>query len=41
MGAAISMVYITGQPVLFLGVGQQYTDLKKMNVEAVVKALLK
>jgi len=41
VGAAISMTYITGQPVLFVGTGQTYTDLKKMNVGAVVGSLLK
>jgi signal recognition particle receptor subunit alpha len=28
VGAALSMVYKTGIPVLFLGTGQQYTDLR-------------
>jgi signal recognition particle receptor subunit alpha len=41
VGAALSMVYSTGQPILFLGTGQQYTDLKKMNVPTVVNALMK
>lgn len=41
VGAAISMVYSTGQPIVFLGTGQHYTDLKKMNVKVVTKALLK
>lgn len=41
VGAAISMVYATGQPIVFLGVGQQYTDLRRMNVQVVTKALLK
>ena len=40
VGAALSMVYETGIPVLFLGTGQRYTDLRKLNVGAVVKALL-
>jgi len=41
VGAAISMVYTTGQPILFLGTGQQYTDLKKMHIPTVVKALMR
>jgi len=41
VGAAISMVYTTGAPIVFLGVGQQYTDLRRMNVEVVTKVLLK
>jgi signal recognition particle receptor subunit alpha len=40
VGAALSMVYSTGQPVVFLGVGQQYPDLRRMNVKAVVRSLL-
>jgi signal recognition particle receptor subunit alpha len=41
VGAAISMVYKTGHPIVFVGVGQTYTDLKKLSVRAVVKSLLK
>eukprot|EP00123_Amoebidium_parasiticum_P013944 comp22239_c0_seq1/m.32804 comp22239_c0_seq1/g.32804 ORF comp22239_c0_seq1/g.32804 comp22239_c0_seq1/m.32804 type:complete len:623 (-) comp22239_c0_seq1:171-2039(-) len=41
VGAAISMTYTTGQPVVFVGVGQTYTDLRRLNVKAVVHALLK
>lgn len=40
VGAALSMTYITGQPIFFVGTGQTYTDLKKMNVKAVVQSLL-
>lgn len=40
VGAALSMVHATGIPVAFLGTGQKYTDLRKLNVGAVVKALL-
>jgi len=39
VGAAISMVYTTGQPIVFLGVGQTYKDLKRMNVQVVTQAL--
>eukprot|EP00918_Siedleckia_nematoides_P012679 GHVU01027738.1.p1 GENE.GHVU01027738.1~~GHVU01027738.1.p1 ORF type:complete len:354 (+),score=59.95 GHVU01027738.1:853-1914(+) len=41
VGAAISMTYITGQPIVFVGTGQTYTDLKNLNARAVVNALLK
>lgn len=40
VGAAISMTYITGQPIVFVGTGQTYRDLKSLNVQAVVQALL-
>lgn len=40
VGAAISMTYITGQPIVFVGTGQTYTDLKKLNAKAVVESLL-
>jgi len=41
VGAAISMTYITGQPIVFVGTGQTYTDLKAINAKAVVHALMK
>lgn len=41
VGAAVSMVYTTGQPIVFVGVGQTYMDLRKMNTKSLVKALLK
>lgn len=41
VGAAVSMTYITGQPIVFVGVGQTYKDLKQLNAKAVVKALMK
>lgn len=41
VGAAISMTYITGQPIVFVGTGQTYTDLKALNAKAVVNALMK
>ncbi|KAL5999411.1 hypothetical protein ACLOJK_037696 [Asimina triloba] len=40
VGAALSMVYISGAPVMFVGCGQSYTDLKKLNVRSIVKTLL-
>eukprot|EP00455_Lapot_gusevi_P045170 TRINITY_DN5748_c0_g1_i2.p1 TRINITY_DN5748_c0_g1~~TRINITY_DN5748_c0_g1_i2.p1 ORF type:complete len:281 (+),score=87.08 TRINITY_DN5748_c0_g1_i2:613-1455(+) len=41
VGAAISMTYTTGQPIMFVGTGQQYSDLKRMNAKTLIKALLK
>merc|ERR1711884_977820 len=41
VGSAISMTYITGQPIVFVGSGQTYTDLKALNAKAVVQALMK
>ncbi|XP_046432998.1 signal recognition particle receptor subunit alpha homolog isoform X1 [Neodiprion fabricii] len=41
VGAAISMTYITGQPIVFVGTGQTYIDLKALNAKAVVHALMK
>jgi len=39
-GAAISIAQITGKPVLFLGVGQDYPDLVKFEPEWLVDRLL-
>ncbi|XP_005991218.1 signal recognition particle receptor subunit alpha [Latimeria chalumnae] len=41
VGAAISMTYITGQPIVFVGTGQTYCDLRSLNANAVVSALMK
>lgn len=41
VGAAISMVYSTGVPIVFLGTGQHYNDLKVLNVAAIVHTLLR
>ncbi|GAY48564.1 hypothetical protein CUMW_112660 [Citrus unshiu] len=35
VGAALSMVYVSGAPVMFVGCGQSYTDLKKLNVKSI------
>mmetsp|Transcript_98798 Transcript_98798/g.175947 ORF Transcript_98798/g.175947 Transcript_98798/m.175947 type:complete len:593 (-) Transcript_98798:131-1909(-) len=40
VGAALSMVYVTGQPVVFVGTGQKYTHLRKLQPKEVVKTLL-
>ncbi|RGB44035.1 signal recognition particle, alpha subunit, N-terminal-domain-containing protein [Rhizophagus diaphanus] len=41
VGAALSMTYTTGQPILFVGTGQTYTDLKNMRVGHIIHSLLK
>ncbi len=41
VGAAISMTYTTGQPIVFVGTGQTYSDLKSLNAQSVVQSLLK
>jgi len=40
VGAALSMTYITGQPIIFVGCGQTYTDLRQLRVSNVVQAIL-
>jgi len=40
VGAAISMVYTSRSPVMFVGCGQTYVDLKRLNVKEVVNSLL-
>ena len=40
VGAALSLTSSTGKPIIFVGVGQKYTHLKKLNVNTVVNALL-
>ncbi|GAW81592.1 signal recognition particle receptor [Plasmodium gonderi] len=40
VGTALSMVYLTGKPIVFVGIGQKYTHLKKLNVNMIVKALV-
>ncbi|OYR59325.1 signal recognition particle-docking protein FtsY [Halorubrum halodurans] len=39
-GAAISVAYVTGKPILFLGTGQGYDDLARFDPEALVDSLL-
>lgn len=41
VGAAISMAYTTGRPILFVGTGQTYKDLKRVHIKTLIKALLK
>jgi fused signal recognition particle receptor len=39
-GAAISIAHVTGKPVLFLGTGQGYDDIREFDPEALVSQLL-
>jgi fused signal recognition particle receptor len=39
-GAAISIAYVTGKPILFLGVGQGYDDIERFDPERMVERLL-
>ena len=38
-GSAISVSYVTKQPILYLGVGQHYDDLENFSKEALIKNL--
>jgi len=40
VGAALSMTYVTGQPILFVGTGQTYSDLRSLRVAHIVQALM-
>jgi len=39
-GAALSIAYTTNRPILFLGVGQEYKDMKKFEPDSFVDALM-
>lgn len=41
VGAALSMCYKTGQPIVFVGTGQKYTHLKKLNVREIINSLFR
>jgi fused signal recognition particle receptor len=40
-GAALSASYTIKKPILYLGTGQEYDDLKEFNAEEIVNNLLK
>ena len=40
VGAALTMVYVTGQPVVFVGCGQKYTHLRKLQVRCIQPPLV-
>lgn len=41
VGAALSMTYVSGAPLLFVGMGQTYSDLRTLRVNHIVDALLR
>ncbi|KAA0177684.1 hypothetical protein FNF27_00856 [Cafeteria roenbergensis] len=41
IGAAVSMVHETSIPIVFMGTGQRYTDMKRLNVDFVVQSLMR
>lgn len=38
-GAAISVSYVTGKPIIYLGTGQEYDDIKEFNPEEILENL--
>jgi len=38
-GASISVSYVTKKPILYLGIGQEYDDIKKFDSEDIIKKL--
>lgn len=41
VGAALSMCYKTGQPIMFVGTGQKYTHLKKLQPAMILNCLFR
>jgi fused signal recognition particle receptor len=40
-GSALSVTYVTGKPILFIGVGQAYEDLQPFKPEQFTQMILK
>jgi fused signal recognition particle receptor len=40
-GSALSVTHITGKPILFIGVGQAYDDLRSFTPEEFMQMILK
>ncbi|RLI43134.1 signal recognition particle-docking protein FtsY [Candidatus Bathyarchaeota archaeon] len=40
-GAALSVAYVTGKPIMFIGTGQKYEDLEEFNPEQFTQMILK
>ena len=38
-GAAISVSYVSGKPILYLGIGQKYSDLEKFSKNRILRSL--
>ena len=39
VGTALNMVYTTGKPIAFIGDGQKYMHLKRLDVETIMSML--
>jgi fused signal recognition particle receptor len=39
-GAAVSIAHVTGKPILFLGVGQEYPDLERFDPDVIVERIV-
>jgi len=40
-GSALSVTYVTGKPILFIGIGQEYEDLQEFSPEQFTQMILK
>jgi len=40
-GSALSVTYVTGKPILFVGIGQKYEDLEEFSPERFVETILR
>lgn len=40
-GSALSVTYVTGKPILFIGIGQEYEDLQEFSPEKFTQMILK
>jgi fused signal recognition particle receptor len=38
-GAAVSVSYVTGKPIIFIGMGQEYTDLKEFDKKIIIDSI--
>jgi len=40
-GAALSVTYVTGKPIVFIGTGQKYENLEKFDPQRFTQMILK
>jgi len=40
-GAALSVTYVTGKPIVFIGTGQEYEDLEEFSAERFTQMILR
>jgi len=40
-GSALSVTYVTGKPILFIGIGQEYGDLQEFSPEQFTQMVLR